>query len=301
MKRLLIATIALGVIVSSATAQQGGSMFQSQLAQSQARVDRLSEDLLDMDARIENNVNELVKLLSTVQDSPDTGTQIVNTQIDVMKKLKNSIDVYQRERNKITGAGTAWQRTPTAAQQQQLDEIAERQERRIEQVVQLASSLATHQDFEKYTIQNRTQIRNQRRTVSDEYRSNRRVTARSEPARERVVEKGTDSVQSLENRAAELQRQISMSRNQAQRAALESELAEVNELLSTRRSQVDALTDTYPPNTRPVSRDEASDIREFVDDEVRQIREDIRRMQLIKSDLDHERNRLRSLQFRAGG
>jgi hypothetical protein len=59
------------------------------------------------------------------------------------------------------------------------------------------------------------------------------------------------------------------------------------------------VSSTYPPDTRPVSAGQADDLLDYVDDEVRQIQEDFRTFQLIKSDLDHEESRLRALQAQA--
>lgn len=285
---------------SVAALAQGSSMMQAQIAQSQDRVQRLTQDLIEMDEHIEKNVNQLISLMAGVRDSPETGTEMVSTKENILVRLGNSIDTYQRQRQSITGGpNSPWQQRPTAGQQQTLELLDELTERRVDQIVELASSLATHEDFEKYTIERRTQIKNYKRTVSDDYRNNKRVTAKSEPLRETVVEEGRESIANLERQAADLERQIRAARTPDQRADLEDQLAAVDERLSTRRNQVDEVAETYPPNTRQVGRDEASEIMDFIDDEVRQIQEDFRRLQMTKSNLDHERNRLRSLQMRA--
>lgn len=280
---------------------QGSSMLQSQVSQSQARVDRLYDDAYEIEARIQGNVDQLINLLTGVSDSPESGTKIVRAKESALMALKKRVDVYNRERDKMIGApNSPWRRTPTSAQQERLAELDQRREERIDQIVGLSASLATHQDVEKYTIERRTQMRNYKKTVSDEYTSNRRVTTVSEPLRETVIEKGEASIADIERQAAELERQLRTARSPEQREDLEARLAAVNERLSTRKNQVDTVDSQYPTPTQQVGNDEANEILEFIDDEVRQIQEDFRRLQVLQSDVKHEQNRLRSLQQRAG-
>jgi len=65
------------------------------------RFELLKKDLPGMDSRVEKQIKDIVKNLSTLRDSIDSKTRVVNLRQDVMEAMVRSIPLYRQKQVEV--------------------------------------------------------------------------------------------------------------------------------------------------------------------------------------------------------
>ena len=260
------------------------------LAKSSAKEAALRADLLAIDDQIDAKVDEAVAMLKNVKDSTDSKTEVANIKKQAIEGLEKWIQTYVQERGRrlgqIQGPSSAAQREDLRKEVAGIDaEI----DARIDQIVELASSMAVREETERYD----TYVADfgVYKVESEDYRANSRQASRANQTQKQISA-------DLEKAIAGIEREIALVPQRLPRDRQQAELDRLQKLLDERRADLRALATASPSEGREVSDDEASRLNK----ELQFAREDIRdlwaRFQAQAGLLNVERQRRRQLEAR---
>ena len=263
----------------------------SPLAQQQARVNALRQEVLDLDRQIDARVEEIVQLLINTKDSTESGADVMNTKKEAVAALQKWLQTYAQERGRrlgqLQGYGSAAARADLQAEVAALDDEINT---RVDQIVELAASMSTSEDLQRYdTYVADFGIAQVERA---DYRANQRQMSRADQTQEAVAAE-------LEKAIAGLERDLALVPQRLPRDRQQAELDRLNQLLDARQADLRALNNASPsPEARPAGDRQADQL----DRDLADARTDIRNLWtqlLAKANLlAQERQRLRQLEPR---
>jgi hypothetical protein len=264
---------------------------QAQLAQAQAKAAAIQEDVLSLDREIDARVDEIVALLKGAKDSTESKTEVMNVKKEAIESLKKWVQVYAQERGRRLGQIQASGSAATRAElQNQVANIDAELNGRVDQIVELAASMSTSEDVERYETYYADW--GVSKVETDEYRANKRQVSRADQTQSGVAEE-------LEKAIAGLERDIALVPQRMPRDRQPAELERLQKLLDERRADLRTLATTaYPAEGRPVGDREADQLER----DLHYAQEDVRALWsqlLAKANLlSVERQRIRQLDAR---
>ncbi len=167
----------------------------------------------------------------------------------------------------------------------------------MDQIIGLSSSLTQSAGYQKYRM-TYSREHGYGRTVTDEYRQNRRVAAKSTRSKEQLVEALGESAGALEARNEQLRRDLARGATVADRERIEQEIATNEEKMTRRREQAASVVLGETPETVAVGSKEASALRRHLQREADAIKEAWDELMTLKRNVDTERSRVRWLKAR---
>ena len=102
--------------------------------------------MVQLDTRIEKQVEDLVKMLSGLRDSQESRTKVTQLKKSAIEGLKRGIELYAKKRKEIR----EMVRTGGDEALVDLGKIDQRILKRVDQIAELTKSIPTHDDVEKY-------------------------------------------------------------------------------------------------------------------------------------------------------
>ena len=263
---LAVLAISLGVapnLWSAAAPPQPGldkAALKAQVDAREKRADVLLDELRALDDRIESTVDRVMETLKMVGDSKDSRTKVARLKEQTIAGLQKNIAYYQQRRASLQEE----MRRPTLyltpeEKQRAIAKFDSRIEKRVVQVLELAKSLPTHKDYDRYkTVEGGwygpTYVQN------EDYKQNKRLTAHTNTQRNEILKGLQRSIDRLEQQGRSLQSQFVAASNEAHRKMLMDELAKNNALIKTRQQQLAETSTAFETATRPVSGKEAQDL-----------------------------------------
>lgn len=241
-------------LLACGPAAQAQDVAPAQLAQAQAAANALQADVLELDAKIDARVDEIVALLQSVQDSTETKTEVMNVKKDAIAALQKWVQAYAQERGRRLGQlqGPGGSAAARAELQTQVAAIDAELNGRVDQIVALAASMSTSKDVERYETYYADW--GVARVETDEYRANKRQGSRADQTQANVAEE-------LEKAIAGLERDIALVPQRLPRDRQPAELDRLQALLDARRADLRALDSaSYPAESRPVGDREADQL-----------------------------------------
>jgi predicted nucleic acid-binding Zn-ribbon protein len=112
------------------------------IAQREQRLAEWGKDIVELDARIEKRVAELVKMLAAMGDQGDADGKVTKLKQDAIAGLKRAMDAYVGKRAEVAEKISAGD----ADAQGDLDKFDERIHTRVDQIAELAKSVPADQD-----------------------------------------------------------------------------------------------------------------------------------------------------------
>jgi hypothetical protein len=270
------------------------------IAQREARFEALKKDLLTLDARVEERVDYVVKTLTTLKDSNDSRTKISNLKEEVIEGLRRSITVYRQKRMEIFERQRKEQTVPEAELAANIDAFDKRIGKRIAQITELVQSLPGHEDVAKYESDGghyNNGWYEETSRISDEWRQNRRQTAKTDTERRQVladIEKSLDASDSRRRSLTEILKKTSLT--EKDRSIALQELGRVDALIDDLKNRRRELALPGGTATRELGMSEASDIERMISDSRDDLSRDFQDILKKYGDLDQERTRLRGLE-----
>ena len=263
---------------------------QSLLAQSQSKAAAIQADVLALDQEIDARVAEIVTQLTSVQDSTDSNTAVMNTKKAALESLKKWVERYAQERGRRLGQ---IQSTGSAAAQadlhNQVANIDAEMNVRVDQIVALAASMNTRAETERYDSY--VSDFGVAQVEREEYRTNQRQISRADQSQSQVAE-------DLEKAIAGIERDLALVPQRLPRDQQETEIARLQILLAERRSNLQALANASPSDAQRIGDRQADQLAR----DLRFAQEDIRALWsqlLAKANLlAVERQRVRQLEAR---
>jgi hypothetical protein len=264
--------------------------------QKSAHVDKLTIDLLAKDEEIEEQVSEIVTYLSSVKDTPETGTKVVRAKKAAIDGLKDAAMRYGRRRGELKGQLARY--GSAAAKEDAARGVAvlnDRVERRVDEIIQLTTSLTGDEYFQKYAYG--ADAGGWQRKESDEYRQVKKERQQARPVKRSVEGELEKSIQRLDMQAQSTKAGLGYKRGE-DRAIAESQIEYDQQLAEKRKEQLAAVQAGGTTPLRGIGKDEASQLEIQLRAAALEIERDFKELLRLKSELDLERSRLRSYQHK---
>jgi chromosome segregation ATPase len=255
--------------------------LEKHIAQREQRLAEWSKDIVDLNARIEKRVDELVKLLAGLRDSEDSRRRVTQVKKDAIEGLQRGIDLYIQKRKEIR----EMVRTGSDEALGDLGKIDQHIIKRVDQIAELTKSIPTHQDVDKYESDGGSYRSywggyHESTQVSEEWKQNRRDASASDLQRKQITEALKKGIERIEDRRRSLKTQL------GQKGLTES----AKSLYQTELGQADAYQDHLEAQLREivaggdagggraVGLEQAQDIENMIEDARMDLREDVSRL-----------------------
>jgi chromosome segregation ATPase len=299
---LLVPTFALAeapVEIDYPARLQSVENLKQHIAQREARLESLKQELRTLDARVETQIEGIVKNLASLKDSKDSKTRVANIKGDVIQALVRSIAIYRQKRMEVFER----LRKDASAPQEQLErELAifdERVGKRIGQVMEIARSFPGHKDVQKYESEGSSYWNgwSQENTrISDEWKQNRRNSNSGEKVRRELIQALDKALQTNQSRRDTLADNLANRKlSDEQRATQQNELGRLDATLDHLRMQKRELALPAAGATREIGLDEAHDAEQMLDDARDDISRDMFDVLRKFADIDREGVKIHAL------
>lgn len=269
------------------------------IAQRDERLDSLKTDLRALDGRVEKEIDQIVKTLSTLKDSNESKTRVANIKGDVMQALVRTIGVYRQKRME---AFERMRKDPNAPKEMLDREIAifdERVGKRIQQVTDLARSQPGHVDIQKYesagsSYWNGWSVENTR--ISEDWKQNRRDANSGEKIRRELLEELDKALDRNQSRRGSIANNLATGKQtEKSRATMEEELGRTDAIIDDLRQRRRELVLPGEGASREIGRDEAHDGEAMLDDARADLARDAAEIMRKFADIDREGTKIFAL------
>jgi len=279
---------------------QSVATMKDYIAQREARFAVLKQDLLTLDARVEERIDYLVKTLAGLKDSNDSKTKVANLKEDVIAGLRRTITTYRQKRMEIFERQRKEQTVPEAELAANIDAFDKRIGKRIGQIMELVQSLPGHQDVPKYESDGGSYNNGwyeETSRISDEWKQNRRQSANTDAERRDLLKDLNTAIDSNDNRRRALVESLTKGKLSAKdRSIKQQELGRTDALLDNLKQRRRELAVPGDTASRELGMSEASDVEKMIRDSVGDLSQDFQDIFRKYNDLDKERTRLRGLE-----
>ena len=251
--------------------------LEAHIAQREARLTQSAQDLINLDKRIERQVDDLVKLLAGVKDSQDSRVQVSKMKQEAIDGLKRGIQAYADKRRELAERA----RKGDEAAAGDLGKFDERIAKRVDQIVELGKSFPTHTDTEKYESEGGSYYWNgyyeENTRISEAWRQNRRDSTQSSKVRDELTKAIDANVARMEQRKAAINDTLKNRQpTEAERELYQQELGRLDAYLDQlQRQRMEVTVVSTADSANPLGTNEAHDLGNLIDDARRDLRQDI--------------------------
>ncbi len=284
----------------------------------EARLSELVADIRALDTRTEKRIDEIVNKLSTLEDSPESTTNVNQLKAEVISGLKKSIGVYREKRRTIfekLRTGKDAESPALTALKGDLDKFDKRTEKRVAQILKLANSMPQSEEVAKYVSEGPQYLDGwyfENTKISEEWKQNRRQGTATKVEQDEILAALVKSVDSLESRIADINDTLENRKvSNAERAIQEQELDRLTNLLASRKEEISSLgkgpsevpadgnifdgyddEDSGPEDENEVGKHKAWDMKAMFEDERESISRDFWSLMQKYTELVQERDKL---------
>lgn len=258
--------------------KQSVANLETHIAQREQRLTEWSKDIVELDARIEKRVEELVKMLAGLRDSKESRTKVSQIKKDAIEGLERGIDLYMRKRKEIRELV----RTGDQSAMGDLDKFDQRIIKRVEQIAELTKSIPTHEDVQKYDSSGGNYWNgyyNENQRISEEWKQNRRDSTRSDAQRKDTIDALKKALDRLDQRRRSLKDMLDNRKlTDSERSLYTTELGQVDAYQDQINQQLQDVTTSSGGGGRAIGRDQAHDVEDLIADARADLREDVMRL-----------------------
>jgi len=236
------------------------TILKAQIDAREKRCDLLLDEIRSADSRIEDRIDELLRVLRSVGDSKDSRTKVARMKEQTIDALQKNLQYFDQRRAALLQELRNPRVNLTEEEKRRaITKFDERIEKRVRQILELSKSLPTHKDYEQYKSvgsawYGATLIEN------EDYKQNKRLTAHTNTQRDEILRELQRSIDRLDRENRTLRSQSLTATTDSQRAALAAEITRNEALAKSRHAQlVETLTPSETP-TRAISSKEAQDL-----------------------------------------
>ena len=314
MKRYAFLTVLLAVgilfpghrVLAQAEAQMSSSeirkaMFKikAQGRETRTKLDETAERMVEVDDDLEARVDRLLGMLTQVSDSTESGTKVIRMKENLGEGLMESLKYYHAEREKVRVELDKPFRKLSKEQLEKEQELFEaKMEKRIDQILGLSDSLVQHKGYKKYSTHYQNTGHGGNRVIretTDEYKQNRRASAKGARAKEGLSEGLRESAENLEASNKKLKDELALNLSQADRESIEAKIAKNTKLIEKRKKQLDGTLGAPAPATRSVGSRGAKVLRGDIQAEAEAVGAAWDELTALKNQFDSDRSKLRWL------
>lgn len=270
--------------------------LEAQIKQREARLQELGEDLKSVDARIENRIDSIIKLLADTRDSQESKTRISQIKKDAITGLRRAIDVYVTKRKEVAERVKKGDDLALG----DLKKFDERISTRVAQIVELSKSFPAHEDVKKYESEGGSYWRgyySENTRISEEWRQSRRDGSQGKVQRDEITAAIQEGIDRLDQRRRSVKDMLD-NRNPTESAGMlyNQELGEIDAQIENLKSQLVEVSLPTGTATRTPSLDEAVGMGQLLDDARKDLRSDVSELFRLYDSFDKERFRVTEMQ-----
>jgi hypothetical protein len=269
------------------------------IAEREERFALLKKDLLDMDARLEKQVEAIIKRLAAVKDSNDSRTTVANMKDDVMDGLIRNIWVYRQKRVTVFERMRKENIVPKEELEKTLKAFDDHINKRVSQVMELAKSFPGHQDIKKYESYGTSYYNGYQQEdvrISEDWKQNRRDNTSGRQARKEILTRLETAIETNQNRRATILNTLANSKiSEKEKALQQEELGRTEATIDNLKSQRSELVLPNAEGGKEIGGGEAHDIKQMLDDARVDLSRDFTDIMRKYSDLETERTRIYEL------
>lgn len=285
--------------IDYAARQQSVENLKLHITQREERFELLKQDLLALDARVEKQIDSIVRNLASLKDSDDSKTRVAKIKGDVIDALVRTIWIYRQKRVDVFERMRKDSNIPKELLEKNLKTFDERIGKRVEQVMDLAKSFPGHQDVKKYESYGSSYYDGyyqEDTRVSDEWKQNRRDNTAGRVVRREVLQeldKALDKNQSRQRSIVDALANRKLSATE--RSVQQEELGRLDAAIDSIKTRRRELVLPGGGATREIGGDEAHDAELLLDDTRRDLARDFGDIMRKYAELDIERTRIFNL------
>jgi hypothetical protein len=237
------------------------------------RVALLRDEILATDKSIEDRIDVLLRALQSVGDSKDSRTKVARMKEDTMAALKRNIEYIQRKRDALV---EEMRRPAMGLTQDQVQRgvafFNDRIEKRVSQIIAIQKSLPTHKDYDRYKVTGDSWY-GPNYAVNEDYMQNQRLTTYTNSARKGIEDGLRASIDRLDRQKRTLTSALTGA-DAATAAALRTEIAKTDALITERRQQLATALAPVETPTRQIGLREAMDMDKAMRTSIDDLRRD---------------------------
>jgi hypothetical protein len=275
---------------------QSVTNLKQHLAQREARFELLKQDLLALDARVEKQIDDIVKNLASLKDSNDSRTKVANIKGDVIDALVRTIWIYRQKRVDVFEVMRKDSNVPKEELAKTLKTFDERIGKRVAQVMELAKSFPGHQDVNKYESGGGSYYNGyyqEDSRINEDWKQNRRDNTAGRVERREVLQELDKALNKNQSRQASITDALANRELSAKERALQQEeLGRIDATLDNLKTQRRELALPGGGATREIGADEAHDAEQMLDDARSDLARDFSDIMRKYAALSTERTRL---------
>ncbi|MEM9017370.1 MAG: hypothetical protein AAGC68_10170 [Verrucomicrobiota bacterium] len=279
--------------------------LEQHIEQRKLRLEGIKGDIKSLDDRVEAGIEKIVSTVSGIADSETSRRRVSQLKGDVVSRLRNSIDFYDRQRNELR---EQLRRDQTAIPRETLESdlaiFNERIEKRVEQIERIAASFPESEDLDKYVV-TRTSTSfgfgfgrrtREHEEISEAWKQNRRDTKQTESMQKRLLDGLNDSIAHLQQRNSFLTEKLDgQGVTEVERALYGSEIRQNEETIDLRHEQIRQFTERQPAQLETLDQNEAHSTELLVQDMISDLRDDFFAIFQDYTELNKERADLERL------
>ena len=283
------------VIATQITVQAQTSHTDKLIASSEARVQKILEEIIDLDREIEGAIQKLVDLLAKHTDSEASKTRVTDSKLKAIEALRESIDDYVRLRKTAEADLKKYYSSISEEDlKARIKNLDNRIDKRVDQILQLSATFEKHKGYDKYN-----KSYNWNGYVYTERNSkekhNNRVANKGSQQNEKLYEDLQKAITDLEKRNRLLDSQMDRTRDPKKIEQLSEEINANNDRIYAREAQLEKLIgSTKTSSGQPLGQREAHNLEKMIRDTAGRYRTRISRLKSLRVKLDQERTRLES-------
>lgn len=274
--------------------------LESHITQRTARLGEIVTDIRALDDRVEDGVDEIVRMLKELKDSEESKVSIALVKADVISGLRKTIEFYRTHRDTIREQlRTGKSDLPKETLEKDLAIFDARIEKRVTQIMELAKTFTDPKELEKYEVTSTASwfgwtIENEE--ISKAWKQNRRESRHTDSAKEAVSKGLKESINHLEQRNAYLTEKLkSPHLPDVERDFYQTEIAQNNTLIAHRDEQLYEFSSGSAPETQAVDQGKAHDLDQLVQSARNDLREDFFAIFRKYAELNRARAELKQL------
>ncbi len=263
--------------------------LKNQIQKHQVKINKMTDEIMKLDNEIDASVSEIIDYISSVKDSAESRSKVITKKEETVKALTESIDFYRNERSKRL---SKYKRRASNSTKKELageiEGIDAKIDERIDQIVQITSSLTQSGDFKKYTRKWNSNGK-AREVITKEYKQNEVVASKTKRDQKIVVEKLKEEVGELENKNKKLEIELKRTSSEEKKQWIKDQIEKNSKNIEVRNQQAENLEDAPEPVTTPLKNE---DVREM-DEKLVEMTSEIQKMrnELVKLDIERDRER----------
>ncbi|MHB1083082.1 MAG: hypothetical protein ACYC67_27060 [Prosthecobacter sp.] len=307
MKKELTLTMAIaGALLGASMAQESEidlearkrtiPIIEGRIKERTAQIAEIGNDILQLHKRVDERLGRMVGHLAAVKDSVQSGFNVGNVKIEMIKGLEKAIEDFQTRRLALErGLREGKSGIPPSIIEHEIHHFDEHVEMHIEQMLELSKSFTKDKDVQRYVSVTGSNSGGYWDGIetNDEWRQNLKDRSTDKKQRAEVKAALEKSIVRCESLISGLRHDLeNKNLSVIEQGVLKSELDTHLTMLNRRRSQVDELLVAEEPDTTAVGHEAAKNLGEAVSDLMGDLQRDIQMITLKHSQLSAEQDRL---------